>query len=519
MRRSLLRHALAFACVARGSMQLQAVHPGVSGIALYLPKWRVKLEQWCEWTSAPWAKIEAIVGRSFRIPGPDENVYTMAASAVLRLIVQYDIDPQGIAFIGLGTESSTDNAAGAVIVKGMVDDALVAMGKAPLSRACEAPEFKQACLGGIYAMKAAARWLACEGQGRGAIVVSGDVAEYERGSSGEQTQGAGAVAMWMEAEPALFELRLGEGGNSAAYRELDFRKPFGRHFVPGYAKSTKRVHDFPVFNGKYSTACYTDAVLEAIADLCDRRGVEPMSIFEDFAGVFLHRPYAQMPVQAISAVYGWALARSDEAAFEVACVEAGADAQALRLELFSHPDLRELIRGRTETPEIRPELKLFARWARRSEAFRAFVQERMEHGAEACHEFGNLYTASLPAWLGAALDAAAASELDWAQRDLLAVGYGSGDAAEALRLRVRPGWREAAAKIDIASALCDSRACDLERADYEALHDGEAPAQWKGRGASAFVIESVGSGNSGSWENTGIERYAFLGARSDAHKQ
>ena len=40
----------------------------------------------------------------------------MAATAVMRLIDQYDIDPARVKFLGLGTESSTDNSAGAIIV-------------------------------------------------------------------------------------------------------------------------------------------------------------------------------------------------------------------------------------------------------------------------------------------------------------------------------------------------------------------------------------------------------------------
>ena len=43
----------------------------------------------------------------------------MAASAVLRLIQDYDVDPESIGFLALGTETSTDNSAGAVIVRGM----------------------------------------------------------------------------------------------------------------------------------------------------------------------------------------------------------------------------------------------------------------------------------------------------------------------------------------------------------------------------------------------------------------
>ena len=69
---------------------------GISGFATYLPPYRVRLESWCEWTGQPWPKIRSVVGHSFRMRGPRENVYTMAASAVLRLIETSDIDPRSI---------------------------------------------------------------------------------------------------------------------------------------------------------------------------------------------------------------------------------------------------------------------------------------------------------------------------------------------------------------------------------------------------------------------------------------
>ena len=126
-----------------------------------------------------------------------------------------DIDPRRIGYLGLGTESSTDNSAGAVIVRGMVDRALDSFGLPRLSRNCEVPEIKHGCLGGIYALKSAVRYLSTDGRDRQAIVVCTDFAEYERGSSGEQTQGAGAVAMLCEPEAKLFELDLANGGNAS----------------------------------------------------------------------------------------------------------------------------------------------------------------------------------------------------------------------------------------------------------------------------------------------------------------
>ena len=157
----------------------EVVRPGISAMSAYVPRFRVKLEDWCQWTGNSWDKVEAVVGRSFRVPGKHENVYTMAANAVLRLIRQNDIDPRTVGFLGLGTESSTDNAAGAVIVRGMVDHALDELGMPRLSRACEVPEFKHACLGGVYALKSAVRYVAFDGHDRTAIVVCGDVAPHE----------------------------------------------------------------------------------------------------------------------------------------------------------------------------------------------------------------------------------------------------------------------------------------------------------------------------------------------------
>jgi len=125
---------------------------GISGLAAYIPPYRVWLEDWCRWTDNQWPKVREVVGRSFRMRGPDQSIYTMAATAVMRLIEQYDVDPTRIKFLGLGTESSTDNSAGAIIVKGMVDRALEARGKPPIARSCEVPEFKHACLGGVYGM-------------------------------------------------------------------------------------------------------------------------------------------------------------------------------------------------------------------------------------------------------------------------------------------------------------------------------------------------------------------------------
>ena len=71
---------------------------GISGFVGYIPRYRVRLEDWCQWTGDNWEKVRAVVGSSFRMRGPNENAYTMAATAVIRLVQQYDLDPQQVGF-------------------------------------------------------------------------------------------------------------------------------------------------------------------------------------------------------------------------------------------------------------------------------------------------------------------------------------------------------------------------------------------------------------------------------------
>ncbi len=485
---------------------------GISGMALYVPPYRVDLARWCEWTGNDPAKTRAVVGRAFRMPGPDQNVYALAADAVLRLIAHYDIDPGRVGYLALGTESSIDNAAGAVIVRGLVDVALAAEGKRTLARDCEVPEFKHACLGGVYALKGGLRYLACDGRGRQAIVVSADVAEYARGSSGEPTQGAGAVAMLLESSPRLLELDLGASGSASEYRGLDFRKPFLRFAgqTPGHLG---RLSDLPVFNGRYSTDCYTDATLRALDAMFARREGPRSAWMRDLAAVFMHRPYHHMPrsawAMACLAMLGHDSAHGDaEAAGEfAACCEA---AGVTRDEV-----LREWRTGAAGCPadalpsDAYPKAAVLARVFRKRDAYRVRVEDKLRLGSDAMMELGNLYTAALPAWLAAGLEDAAVRHIALDGRDLLVLGYGRGDAAEAIPARVASGWQAAARAIRFDEALAG--AVDLGREEYAALHDTGKLDGTPAQALSGVVVDHVGARNEDAFQDYGVAYYRYCG--------
>ncbi len=491
-----------------------AVNPpvGISGMAVYLPPYRVDLDRWCEWTGNDAVKTRAVVGHAFRMPGPDQNVYTLAANAVLRLLSHYAVDPRRVGYLALGTESSSDNAAGAVVVRGLVDAALTAEGKPPLARDCEVPEFKHACLGGVYALKGGLRYLACDGRDRQAIVVSADIAEYARGSTGEPTQGAGAVAMLLEANPRLLQLDLAAAGSASAYRGLDFRKPFLR-----FAGQTPGRHghlsDLPVFNGKYSTDCYTDATLRALDALFAKRGGSHAAYLRGLAAVFMHRPYHHMPRNALAMAYLAALdhdaAQGDAEAAQAleACCAA---AEVAHAEVSR--EWREGTRacaGDALPVDAYPAASRLLKAFRKRDGYRDCVEGKLRLGSAAAMELGNLYTAALPAWLAAGLDDAAGNDVALDNHELLLLGYGSGDAAEAIPARVVPGWQAAARAIRFQAALAG--AVDLDRQQYASLHDQGALDDAQGTGPAGVVIDHVGTHDDHDLHDRGVAYYRYLG--------
>jgi hydroxymethylglutaryl-CoA synthase len=481
---------------------------GISGFSVYVPPYRVDLQRWCEWSGMSWDKVRTVVGTGFRMLGPGQSVYTMAATAALRLIERYDVDPRRLRFIGLGTESSTDNSAGAVIIRGMLDTGLQALGLPPVSRHCEVPEVKHACLGGIYAMKSALRLLAIEPEDAAAIVICADIAKYDLGSSGEPTQGAGAVAMLLEKNPRLLAVDLNACGSASAYRALDFRKPMVR--TNGNGSSYFR--DTPVFNGKYSTTCYLDEAVHALRDMLRRLGREPGDYFRAVRAVFMHRPYERMPLNSLAFSYLVALAhdgRSGSDTLARYCAAADVPLGEVLGEMRSVPDiLRYALEGDLERDPYPMTMRLLRGFRDQSD-YDELVTAKTRLGSLPMRELGNLYSASLPAWMAAGLEEAVIGGSNLAGEEILAVGYGSGDAAEALPMRASPGWAEAAARIGFSASL--HPVINLNQQQYLALHR-TGTAAVPVHASNEFIIDRIGMVSGPPFSDEGIEYYRYVRA-------
>lgn len=500
---------------AQGSL-INGIHAmsskfGISGFSAFVPPYRVQLERWCEWTGNSWPKTQAVVGNSFRVVGADHNVYTMAANAVLRLIRDHDVDPRSVGYIALGTESGTDNAtSGAIIVRGLVNQVLHRWGIPAIAREIEAPEVKQACLGGVLAVKGALRYLQTDGLGRRAIVVASDIAEYARGSTGEPTQGAGAVAMLLESDPKLLAIDVRRAASATLYRALDFRKPFLRYL--GQTRSEdQRVRDVPVFNGKYSTSCYVDETLASMDAFFRKAGADRVSYLRDVAAVFMHRPYRRMPVTAWTIAYLFALARDGErgqAELSRYAARAGISMDKLLAETKSDTQLLQHALAGELIEDPFPLMTTVAKAFRETPEYDELVEKKMTLGASAMMEMGNLYTAALPAWLASGLEEAARTGVALSGKELLLIAYGSGDASESIPAEVVPGWEAAALKTKIADVL--AAPVDLDKDQYEALHEGRKAPELGIPSFSGYVIDRIGTSTAAAYQDAGIEYYRHV---------
>ncbi|HVR19396.1 MAG TPA: hypothetical protein VMS65_06865, partial [Polyangiaceae bacterium] len=300
-------------------------------------------------------------------------------------------------------------------------------------------------------------------------------------------------------------------GSASDYRGPDFRKPFARHFTEGYASRTRRLADFPVFSGKYSTFSYLDETVHAVEEMLRRLGVSAGTYYENVRALFFHRPYHLMPVQAMSFLYVRGLARGDHRRGELdaLCAQAGVSVDDVLRETVSAPDLYAtmLEGGAASDPYVAT--SAVAGHLRKQAGFRELLQAKMSLGSEAVKDLGNLYSAALPAWIAAGLEQAAADEIELIDAPLVAVGYGSGDAAEALPIAVRPGWRAAAGRIGFVAALENS--VDVSREQYEALHDGGDVPGLAYTPKDEFRITRVGKSYDPSFQDLGVEYYEYVG--------
>jgi len=392
----------------------------------------------------------------------------------------------------------------------MINNELTKRKLNPIAKNCEVPEFKQACLSGIYAVKNAVRFLKSDAPESKAIVVCSDNALYPVGTRGEPTQGAGAVAVLIEADPQIAEVQTNLSGSASDYRLIDFRKPIHYRAKNGNGASDFNL-DLPIFNSKYSCTCYIDQTINALADMSKKRDLKTIDYLRGVPVIFMHRPFQKMPITAFTIVYLNALSEGNRDDLnELLNYAKSADVvfDELLSELNKRPNISDYPLSNNIHHEPLPLAHKVSKVCHKNKDFQTKVLNKLNFGDSLTREMGNIYSGSVFGWFAAGLDDAMSQEVDWTNQEGLLFGYGSGDAAEVIPIRFVENWKEAAFKTKFSNAFLDSY--DLSEEEYRSLRTQKKLNGIDHKLKNQFIVKKIGTEERHDFQDAGIEYYQYL---------
>ncbi len=240
---------------------------GVDDISFFIPSRFLSLDELAQRHDIDPAKFSRGIGQEkIAVPERDEDIVTMAAEAARSVIDACGSD--GIDTLLFATETGIDQSKSAgIYVHRLLD----------LPSTVRNVELKQACYSATAALQLACGHIARRPD-RKVLLIASDVSRYDLDSSAEATQGAGAVAMLISANPRLLSIDLASG----CYCEdvMDFWRP-------NYRKT-------PLVDGKYSALKYLHSMTKAWDDYTEDGGHN----YTDLAQFCFHLPFSRMGEKA-----------------------------------------------------------------------------------------------------------------------------------------------------------------------------------------------------------------------------
>lgn len=374
------------------------------------------------------------------LPDAHQDTVVFAANALTKLIRQNNINPQEISRIYVGTESGIDSSKpiGSFVISLMEQ----LYGEGSFSN-CDTVDFTFACIGGVDALQNCLDYIKLNPEKK-AVVITSDIAKYDLESPGEYTQGAGALAMLITPNPQIIAFNHNWAVSTKGV--FDFFKPYrtiDKETITGDNNNTEwfgnleaeiEIHkDQPVFDGQYSNTCYTDRTREAYFRFKGAYNIKG-SLYEKWESIIMHLPYAYQGRRMFSEIFA-------------------IDAQE---PLVQQND-----------PDYTTKLKEISK----SEAYKSFVNQKLQPAEIASSLIGNLYTGSVFMGLLSALSQYAEKDIDVTGKTFGFLAYGSGSKSKVFEGTIQNGWKKAVTSIKLFETLATSKEIDFET--YLALHKKE----------------------------------------------
>ncbi|MCB0641732.1 MAG: hypothetical protein KDC44_08845, partial [Phaeodactylibacter sp.] len=426
-------------------MQTPTRKVGIEDISLYIPGQYLPIETLAAERGLDYEKLSKGLGLlKMAVPGLHEDAASMAANALEELIHRNQLNPHRIGRIYIGTESGVDGSKPlASYVLGMLEERQSGGNRCSDRNHCDVVDMTFACIGAVDALQNTLDWVRANPEEIG-VVIATDIAKYELASTGEYTQGAGAVALLVKADPALLSIEHCWGVGTQDVH--DFFKPLrafsketilleamdvmgmDRKQLNGHAEHLAQENqpasllkqsdaevqvwrETPVFDGPYSNACYQDRIREALQHFqgkaIDRKLLpKGTALTERWASMIFHLPYAFHGKRIASE---WFMLELKQ--------------QGKWPAFAKENELEELDLKAQKDPKGYGQL---LRAVSKTAAYRKLVAEKIERGQRGSSQVGNLYTASIFMALISTLDAAQREALPWTSERLGFIAYGSG---------------------------------------------------------------------------------------------
>lgn len=404
---------------------------GISSIAFDIPKLHLPITTLAQNRNIePEKLIKGLGLHKMSFPDVHQDVVTFAANAVYKLIQQENLQPKDISRIYVGSESSLD--ASKPIASYIVQLLEQQFGEAAF-RNCDVVDMTFACIGAVDALQVNLDFIRLNPTKK-AIVVATDNAKYDLNSTGEYTQGAGAIAMLLTSNPKILAFSQEVGVSTKGV--FDFFKP-RRYVAKNDLLNTSENPEWfgileneiafykeqPVFDGQYSNQCYINRITEAyhhykeITNTTDK-------LYQSWENILMHLPY---------------------------CFQA----RRTFVEIFAQEN------------QLTDDVKIISK----STEYLDFVNKTIFPSEIASGQIGNMYTGSIFLGMLSTLCYHYQNESTINNKMFGFIAYGSGSKAKVFEAEIQENWQEAIAQVPLFETLNSSHEIDF--GTYITLHKKE----------------------------------------------
>ena len=397
------------------------------------------------------------------LPDVHQDTVVFGANALTNLVLENQINLNEIARIYVGTESAIDSSK--PISSFLITLMEQKFGEGSLAE-CDVVDFTFACIGGVDALQNCLDFVRLNPTKK-AIVVTTDFAKYDLNSTGEYTQGAGALAMLVAANPKIIAFENEWATSTKGV--FDFFKPYRTISKEAITSNNENkawfdnleakieIHkDQPVFDGQYSNQCYMDRTRNAYFAFKKLLNTTE-TLYNSWESIIMHLPYSFQGRRMLS-------------------------------EIYALDAVNPIILGNESPADYQNKLKEVSK----SEEYRAFVNQKLQPAEIASSLIGNLYTGSIFMGFLSTLAHFANTNSTITGKKFGFLAYVSGSKSKVFEGTIQADWKLAVAKAQLFETLEQSHEIDFTT--YEKLHKKEQKQSVK-TPKSEWVLDHIENEN------------------------